>query len=74
MVFDGKSTFRDVWSSKTEDEIKKMLDDEGCTYYTKDQIIDMFWKDHVKMLESIDYGLNDMMNTSLADSGINWKK
>ena len=73
MVFDGKSTFRDVWSSKTEDEIKKMLDDEGCTYYTKDQIIDIFWKDHARMLLSIDNGMS-VMNTSLADAGINWKK
>ena len=73
MVFDGKSTFRDVWSSKTEDEIKKMLDDEGCTYYTKDQIIDIFCKDHARMLLSIDNGMS-VMNTSLADAGINWKK
>ena len=73
-VLDDDGSYNEVWSLKREETIRKMFEEAGCTYYTRDQIIDMFWRDHTKMLESIDYGLNDMMNTSLADSGINWKK
>ena len=73
-VLDDDGSYNEVWSSTSEEKIKKMFEEEGCTYYTRDQIIDMFWKDHVNMLESIDYGMKAMMNTSLADSGVNWKK
>ena len=72
-VLDGKDSYHEVWSSVSEEEIKKMFNEEGCTYYTKDQIIDMFWNDHSRILKSIDYGMNEVMDTSLADAGINWK-
>lgn len=73
-VLDGKNSYHEVWSNTGDEELKKMFDDDGCTYYTKDQIIDMFWNDHSRILESIDYGMNQVADTSLSDAGINWKR
>ena len=57
-----------------EDDIKKMFEgQEDCTFYTKEQMIDMFWSHYSNMLQSIDNSLI-MMDTSLADAGVNWKK
>ena len=71
---DGKSYGTDVWSSMKEDDIKKMFEgQEDCTFYTKEQMIDMFWSHYSNMLQSIDNSLI-MMDTSLADAGVNWKK
>ena len=54
-------------------EIKQMFDDaDGSRYFSKDELIDLFWNDYARMFASIDYGLTQM-NTSLADTGINWK-
>ena len=55
-------------------EFDKVIEDEDCIFYTKDQIIDMFWNDYLRRLESVDYGLSQVMDTSLSDAGINWKK
>ena len=71
---EGKSYGTDVWSSMKEDDIKKMFEgQEDCTFYTKEQMIDMFWSHYANMLQSIDNSLI-MMDTSLADAGVNWKK
>ena len=71
---DGNSYGTDVWSSMKEDDIKKMFEgQEDCTFYTKEQMIDMFWSHYSNMLQSIDNSLI-MMDTSLADAGVNWKK
>ena len=71
---DGNSYGTDVWSSMKEDDIKKMFEgQEDCTFYTKEQMIDMFWSHYANMLQSIDNSLI-MMDTSLADAGVNWKK
>ena len=71
---EGKSYGTDVWSSMKEDDIKKMFEgQEDCTFYTKEQMIDMFWSHYSNMLQSIDNSLI-MMDTSLADAGVNWKK
>ena len=56
-----------------EDEIKKKFDSDGLTYYTKDEIIDMFWDHHINYFESMDNGMV-WMKTSLADIGFNWKE
>jgi len=73
-ILDSKNSYHEAWTSMSEEEIKKIIEEDGCTYYTKDQIIDMFWNDHSRMLESVDYGLSQVMDTSLSDAGINWKK
>lgn len=73
-VLDGKNSYHEVWFNTGDEELKKMFEDEGCTYYTKDQIIDKFWNDHSRILESIDYGMSQVADTSLSDAGINWKK
>ena len=71
---DGNSYGTDVWSSMKEDDIKKMFEgQEDCTFYTKEQMIDMFWSHYSNMLQSIDNSLI-MMDTSLSDAGVNWKK
>ena len=71
---EGKSYGTDVWSSMKEDDIKKMFEgQEDCMFYTKEQMIDMFWSHYANMLQSIDNSLI-MMDTSLADAGVNWKK
>ena len=71
---EGKSYGTDVWSSMKEDDIKKMFEgQEDCTFYTKEQMIDMFWSHYANMLQSIDNSLI-MMDTSLSDAGVNWKK
>ncbi len=63
----------DVWSTKSEAEIKQMFDgSDGSRYYCKEELVDIFWKDYSRMFASVDYGLTQM-NTSLADTGINWK-
>jgi len=63
----------DVWSTKSEAEIKQMFDgSDGSRYYSKEELVDIFWKDYSRMFASVDYGLTQM-NTSLADTGINWK-
>ncbi len=63
----------DVWSTMSDAEIKQMFDDaDGSRYFSKDELIDLFWNDYARMFASIDYGLTQM-NTSLAETGINWK-
>ena len=64
---------RSVWDLKEEDEIKEQLEHDGCTYFTKDEIVDRLWDRYPTMLESLDKGLV-WLDTSLADMGINWKK
>lgn len=63
----------DVWSTMSDAEIKQMFDDaDGSRYFSKDELIDLFWNDYARMFASLDYGLTQM-NTSLAETGINWK-
>ena len=68
-----RDSYNEMWTSMSEEQIKAMFEQEGCTYYSKEQIIDMFWNDYSRMLASIDNGMS-VMDTSLADAGINWKK
>ena len=73
-VQDEDRVGHDVWSSKSDDEIKKIFDEvEGCVYYNKEEMTDMFWEDCQRMLESMDNAMR-WMDTCLADAGINWKK
>ena len=63
-----------AWGKKADiSKLKKQFEADGCTYYTKDQLIDLLWEHHDNFLESLDYGLSGM-GTSLADIGVNWKK
>ena len=62
-----------AWGKKANiDKLKKSFETDGCTYYTKDQIIDKLWEHHENFLASIDFGMTTM-DTSLADIGVNWK-
>ena len=73
-VIGADNVGRDVWSSKSEQEIWQMFDEaDDCKYYSKEELVDMFWRDYSNMFASIDYGLTQM-NTSLAEVGLNWKK
>ena len=73
-VANKKGIASDAWGKKANiDKLKKSFEADGCTYYSKDQIIDKLWEQHEKFLASIDYGMSDM-DTSLADIGVNWKK
>lgn len=62
----------DVWGSMTDDEIREMFEKDGCTYYTKDEMLDMFWEHIQNYFNSMDAGMV-MLDTTLADAGINWK-
>ena len=46
---------------------------KDCTFYTKAEMIDIFWSHYERMLQSMDNSLA-VMDTSLADAGFNWKK
>ncbi len=71
---EGKNYGSDVWSSMKEEDIRKLFEgQEDCTFYTKDQMIDMFWSRYTNMMQSMDNSLI-ALDTSLADAGINWKK
>jgi len=71
---EGENSGSDVWSSMKESDIKKLFEgQENCTFYTKEQMIDMFWSRYTNMLQSVDNALV-IMDTSLSDAGINWKK
>ena len=73
-VEDEDRVGHDVWGSKSDEEIKKIFDEvEGCVYYTKDEMIDFFWKDYQRIFECMDKAMV-WMDTSLADAGLNWKK
>ena len=73
-VSNKKGVASNAWGKKANiDKLKKSFEADGCTYYTKDQIIDKLWEHHENFLASIDYGMSEM-DTSLADIGVNWKK
>ncbi len=70
----GSTSGSDVWSSMEESDIRKLFEGQkDCTFYTKDEMIDMFWSHYDRMLQSMDNALV-VMDTSLADAGFNWKK
>ena len=63
-----------AWGKKANiSKLKASVEKDGCTYYTKDDIIDRLWEHHEGFLTSIDKGMV-WMNVSLADVGVNWKK
>ena len=73
-VRNNKGTGISAYAKKTSAEkLKSAFEADGCTYYTKEQIIDLLWERHESFLSSLDYGLSGM-GTSLADIGVNWKK
>jgi len=73
-IANKKGAYTNAWGKKANiDKLKKSFEADGCTYYTKDEIIDKLWEHHENFLASMDYGLATM-DTSLADIGVNWKK
>ena len=62
-----------AWAEMSEGDIKKQFESvEGCKYYTREEIADIFWNLHENMLKSLDAGMADT-GTNLADAGVNWK-
>jgi hypothetical protein len=73
-IANKKGAYTNAWGKKANiDKLKKSFEADGCTYYTKDEIIDKLWEHHENFLASMDYGMTEM-DTSLADIGVNWKK
>ncbi|MCR5340849.1 MAG: hypothetical protein K6E60_05815 [Saccharofermentans sp.] len=73
-ITNKKGVGSNAWGKKANiDKLKKQFEADGCTYYTKDQVIDKLWEHHENFLASLDYGMSGM-DTSLADIGVNWKK
>ena len=56
----------------TEEELRQKLEADGCKYYTKDELFDFFWKEHVNLLTAIDKGMV-WFDTNLEDAGFNYK-
>ena len=72
-IANKKGAYTNAWGKKANiEKLKKSFEADGCTYYTKDEIIDKLWEHHENFLASMDYGLATM-DTSLADIGVNWK-
>ncbi len=73
-VANKKGIGTSAWGKKANiEKLKKSFEADGCTYYTKDQIIDRLWEQHENYLASLDHGMI-WMNLTLADIGLNWKK
>lgn len=65
--------YTNAWAEMSEGDIKKQFDSvEGCKYYTREEIADIFWDLHENMLKSLDAGMADT-GTNLNDAGVNWK-
>ena len=64
-ITNKKGAYTNAWGKKANiDKLKKSFEADGCTYYTKDEIIDMLWEHHENFLASMDYGMSEM-DTSL---------
>ena len=72
MALDDGSLKSEEITDEPYEVLKPVFDKEGCIYYSKDEILDKFWDDHVTFFTSIDNGII-WFDTSLADAGINWK-
>ena len=69
-VFESKEAFKQACTVYLFIE---QLEHDGCTYFTKDEIVDRLWDRYPTMLECLNKGLV-WLDTSLTDMGINWKK
>lgn len=56
----------------TEEELRQKLEADGCRYYTKDELFDFFWEEHVNLLTAIDKGMV-LFDTNPEDAGFNYK-
>ena len=72
MALDDGSLQSEEITDEPYEVLKPIFDKEGCIYYSKDELLDKFWDDHVTFFTSIDNGII-WFDTSLADAGINWK-
>lgn len=61
-----------AFSEMEEEDIRVMLENEGLTFFTKDEIVDRFWNFRESFYTSLDNGMV-WMKTSLKDFGFNWK-
>ena len=55
-----------------EEEIRQLMEADGLTFLTEDEIIDRFWDYHVNFFTSLENGMI-WMKLSLKDIGFNWK-
>ncbi len=71
-IADDNGVGTDVLSTKSEEEIKKILEDDGCKFLTKDEFVDMFLEHYKTFFECFDKGMV-WIDTTMADAGFNWK-
>ena len=69
---DGNNDVFDAWGTMKEDDIRAMMEADGLTYCTQDDIINRFWDIRQNIFESLNNGMV-WMKTSLKDFGFNWK-
>ena len=62
----------DAWEKMKEEDIRAMMEADGLTYFSKDDLIDRFWNMRSTFFMSLDNGMV-WMKTSLKDFGFNWK-
>ena len=67
-IFNKKGVGKKTSISKA----KKKFAKDKCTYYTKAQILEKAWEQHEAIFSSMDSGMT-LLDTNLADIGINWK-
>ena len=73
-IIDHNGASTNAWGKKADiAKLQNKFIKDGCTYYTKEEIIDKLWEHHVNFLASIDNGM-EYMGLSLADIGVSWNK
>ena len=73
-IIDQNGRQSKAWGKKTDiTKLQNRFIEDGCTYYTKEEIIDRLWEYHVNFLASIDDGM-EYMGLSLADIGVSWNE
>ena len=61
-----------AFATMKEEEIRQLMEADGLTFLTEDEIIDRFWDYHVNFFTSLENGMI-WMKLSLKDIGFNWK-
>lgn len=71
-IYDMETKIEDAWETMDEDEIRKIFEEDGIPYMSKDDLVDKFWNHKDNFFASMDSGMV-WMHTTLADIGVNWK-
>lgn len=62
-----------IWEEMSDDEARKLFEDDGCDYYTRDEFTDVAWEDLQIMLPALDRGMV-WFDTNLKDAGLNYEQ